>query len=110
MHLTDINSINGKDGPYWAAYQEERKRKPTLYNHNFVPFWFLTNIACARVKAARVAVEQSKLVETRLAWARLRDLEVFLDTSIQTGEGHEARRLVVLALLGAEEVHLPGES
>jgi hypothetical protein len=55
MNLIDLR---GPDGPYWAAYQEERHREGILDDPDYVPEWFLAKLARNRVAEARVVLEQ----------------------------------------------------
>jgi hypothetical protein len=55
MNLIDLRE---SDGPYWAAYQEERRREGIVDNPDFVPEWFLIKLMQKRFAAARVVLEQ----------------------------------------------------
>lgn len=104
MHLSDIR---GPEGPYWAAYQEERARSGILDNPAHVPDWFVAKLARERVAAARVGVERcvrplgAEPGMDREVWEALKVVEAFIR------EGHTlepAVAQVVAGLLGAQEV------
>lgn len=98
MNITDIN---GSDGPFWALYQETRRRDNILDNPDSVPFWFLEKLARERLAAARVGLEQlgTRDHASQEAWAALRTLE----TSLGAGMDLDDREQIVLGILGAQE-------
>jgi hypothetical protein len=93
----NITDINVKDGPYWAAYQEKRRKDGIFENPDYVPTWFLIRLAHARISAARTTLEQ--LGERQGVGVALWKLErLFADASL------DVREQVALAILGADEV------
>lgn len=111
MNLIDIRE---RLGPFWAAYQAERRRSRIIDNPDYVPEWFVAKLARERVAAARVALEQLKPPrpqkyngrEVVEVWEALRTVEGFLrDGSNEFGQ----RDQVVAGLLGAQEIETERE-
>lgn len=122
MKLSDLRE---PDGPFWGAYQEERRRERIIDNPDFVPPWFLIKLGRERLAAARVSLEQlgsdarSNLVRTLNGYrvsedhhelakvhAALRVLEEFVGHGLDTSG---AREQVLAGLLGAQEVETARE-
>ena len=107
MNLIDLR---GSGGPFWAAYQEERRRAGIIDNPDFVPEWFLRRVMRDRLAAAYVVLEQSRdsksaFDERKKAWDALRVLEAFVGGYDPDG----VREQVLAGLLGAQEVETARE-
>lgn len=110
MNLLDVRE---PDGPYWAAYQEERAREGIVDNPDFVPEWFLIKLMKDRLAAARVALEQvqgtrepTPYYEMKRAWQAIKTLEEFIGSG---SDPFGARQQVLAGLLGAQEIETARE-
>lgn len=100
-----IFDISEQDGPFWAAYQDYRRRNGVLDDPATVPYWFLEKQAVARVAAARCALERLGAPNAAEAWKALRRVENFL----RGGGNLDEREQIVLGILGAEEAETARE-
>lgn len=108
--MMSFTHINGREGPYWAAYQEYRRINEVTADPAYVPEWFMVGLMRDRLSAARVAIEQLDPLDKEADSSKIIDALKVLGLYLSEGANQVGQReALLLGLLGAQEAEIAEE-